>query len=328
MEDAAKSGQPNMFPVRSAYKLSQTPQAQRFLVADLWADEAVGIIGGEPKCCKSFLALTLGVAVASGKPCLGQFAVAAPGPVLLYPAEDSLATVRSRIEGICVAQGIDFAVLPLYVITVPRLQLDVQTDRAQLRQTIERCKPKLLILDPFVRMHAIDENASGEVAPLLQHLRCMQRNYQTAIALVHHAKKGASFKRPGQALRGSSDFHAWGDSNLYLTRSAAEITLTIEHRAAAAIEPLALKLRTSGETAYLEINQALPIKEEPPKTPSPQQLILALLSAAQAPLRIRAIREQAGLRHETVSSTIAELLVQGIIQQTEAGFRPNPSVIP
>jgi hypothetical protein len=26
-------------------------------------------------------------------------------------------------------------------------------------------RPRLLILDPFVRLHRIDENASGEVAP-------------------------------------------------------------------------------------------------------------------------------------------------------------------
>ena len=34
--------------------------------------EAVGILGGEPKCCKSFLALDLAVSVASGAPCLRQ----------------------------------------------------------------------------------------------------------------------------------------------------------------------------------------------------------------------------------------------------------------
>ncbi len=314
-----------MFPARTAYNLSAATEAQRFLVADLWADQAVGIIGGEPKCCKSFMALSLGVAVASGTPCLGRFPVSVPGPVLLYPAEDALATVRSRIEGICTAHGVDFTTLPLHVITAPRVQLDVKTDREQLRETIERIKPKLLILDPFVRLHSIDENASGEVAPLLQHLRFLQRTYKMAVALVHHAKKGASFARQGQALRGSSDFHAWGDSNLYLTRSAAEITLTVEHRAAASIEPIALKLCSNGDAAHLEIWQRAAIKAESPKTPTSENLILALLAAAPVPLRLRAIRDQAGLRHETVSATIAGLITQGAIEQTNAGYRITPS---
>ena len=36
--------------------------------------------------------------------------------------------------------------------------------------------------------------------------------------VVHHARKGAGNARAGQALRGSSEFHAWGDFNLYTLR--------------------------------------------------------------------------------------------------------------
>ena len=94
--------------------------------------------------------------------------------------------------------------------------------------------PRLLILDPFVRLHRFDENASGEVAPLLAFLREMQRRHGTAVLVVHHARKGAAAIRAGQALRGSSEFHAWGDSNLYLRRDTDDrIVLTVEHRAAA-----------------------------------------------------------------------------------------------
>ena len=39
--------------------------------------------------------------------------------------------------------------------------------------------------------------------------------------------------RPGQALRGSSELHGWGDSNLYMRRRGAQLTLSTEHRAAA-----------------------------------------------------------------------------------------------
>jgi hypothetical protein len=39
----------------------------------------------------------------------------------------------------------------------------------------------LLILDPFVRLHRIDENASGEVAPLLAYLRELQRRLAAAV---------------------------------------------------------------------------------------------------------------------------------------------------
>ncbi|MDE3116188.1 MAG: AAA family ATPase, partial [Pseudomonadota bacterium] len=57
-------------PVQPAHRLLDRPEEQRWLVDALWSEEAVGIIGGEPKCCKSFLALDLAVAVAAGTPCL------------------------------------------------------------------------------------------------------------------------------------------------------------------------------------------------------------------------------------------------------------------
>ncbi len=68
-----------------------------WLVESLWLDQAVGVLGGEPKCCKSFLALELAVSVASGAPCLRQFPPHVTGPVLLYAAEDALPVVRQRL---------------------------------------------------------------------------------------------------------------------------------------------------------------------------------------------------------------------------------------
>jgi RecA-family ATPase len=89
----------------------------------------------------------------------------------LYAAEDALQIVRSRLEGICAAAQWTLRDLDLHVITAPTLRLDLAIDRDRLHQTIEQLKPRLLILDPFVRLHRVDENASGKVAPLLAYLR-------------------------------------------------------------------------------------------------------------------------------------------------------------
>src|ERR1700739_2713167 len=98
----------NQLPVQRASELSidSSPLIQS-LVEGLWSDQAVGILGGEPKCCKSFLALDLAVSVASSTPCLRHFPVRRTGPVLLFPAEDSLAVVRRRFEGGWCAGGVD-----------------------------------------------------------------------------------------------------------------------------------------------------------------------------------------------------------------------------
>jgi len=38
-------------PVRLAHQLETRPEEQRWLIEGLWSAEAVGIVGGEPKCC-------------------------------------------------------------------------------------------------------------------------------------------------------------------------------------------------------------------------------------------------------------------------------------
>ena len=221
-------------PVEPAYRLAERSEEHRWLVTGLWSEQAVGIVGGEPKCCKSFLALDLAVAVAGGVPCLRRFAVPRAGRVLLFAAEDALHIVRRRPEGISAAAGVALANLDIQVITAPTVRLDLDADRRNLAETVARLQPRLLILDPFVRLHRIDENASGEVAPLLAYLRELQRRHDVAVLVVHHAKKGGGGVRAGQALRGSSEFHAWGDSNLYLRRDGDDLSLSVEHRAAPA----------------------------------------------------------------------------------------------
>jgi RecA-family ATPase len=128
-------------PVSPAHELESTPPERRWLIEALWSEEAVGIVGGEPKCCKSFLALDMAVAVASGRSCLHRYAVPRSGRVLLYAAEDALHVVRGRLEGICHARDLDLSALDLQVITAPSLRLDIQADRTGFPQRSRSSAP-------------------------------------------------------------------------------------------------------------------------------------------------------------------------------------------
>ena len=200
----------NSLPVSPVHLIADSPPEKRWLIQDLWSYEAVGIIGGEPKCGKSVLALSIAVAVASGKPCLGRFSVASPGTVLLFAAEDPLNVVKNRVAAIALSYGVTLPEIDLLVITRPTLRLDLEQDYELLKNTVQKFSPRLLILDPFVRLHSVDENAAKEVAPLLSRLRHIQRTFSVSVIVVHHARKDSKHSRQGQALRGSSEFHAWG----------------------------------------------------------------------------------------------------------------------
>jgi RecA-family ATPase len=299
-------------PVLRASELEALPPEKRWLVEGLWADQAVGIVGGEPKCCKSFLALDVAVAVASGTPCLRRFPVAQTGRVLLFAAEDALHVVRTRLAGIAAAAGVDFAALDVHVITVPLLRLDVADHQRKLRETVEQLRPRLLVLDPFVRLHRIDENAAAEVAPLLAYLRELQRRFETAVLLVHHARKGAAHARAGQALRGSSELHAWGDSNLYLRRRKDALVLTVEHRAAASVPDLRLGLNENGDALALHVLEAATVVEPEAVAAVPAtERIVQTLAGADAGMRRDELRLACKVRAASFCDALASLLSSG-----------------
>jgi hypothetical protein len=106
-----------------------------------------------------------------------------------------------------------------------------------------------LILDPLIRLHRVVENDATQIAALLSYLRELQRQFDLAVMLVHHARRDSHSSRPGQALCGSSELHGWGDSNLYLRRKGSQLTLSTEYRAAPSREsqPLREAERRLGE---------------------------------------------------------------------------------
>lgn len=202
----------HVLPVVRAAELDEPDVARRWLIDPLWARAGVGIIGGAPKCCKSWLGLDLAVSVASGTPCLDTFPVAEPGGALVYMAEDAAPVVKERLAGLCRHRGLALAALPIGVITAPSVRLDLPRDQHRLAETVRRQAPRLLLLDPFVRLHRINENQASDVAAVLGYLRELQRTYDLAVAVVHHARKNGGPTGGGQSLRGSGDFFAWVDT--------------------------------------------------------------------------------------------------------------------
>ena len=310
-----------LLPVQAAHALPLLAEERRWLIDGLWGDQAVGIVGGEPKCCKSFLALDMAVAVAAGVPCLRRFPVGRPGRVLLFAAEDALHIVRARLEGIGRAAGVGLADLDVQVITAPTVRLDLTADQERLAATVAALRPALLVLDPFVRLHRIDENASADVAPLLAYLRDLQRRFQLAVVVVHHARKGAAHLREGQALRGSSEFHAWGDSNLYLRRHHEQLTLSVEHRAAPSRAGIPLGLRADADALALEVLDRPAPAAAPIPSPSPADRVEQVLAEAPAPVSLAVLRRACRMRTARLCEVLGALTTSGRIRKTPAGYQ-------
>lgn len=291
-----------------------------WLVETLWAEEGVGIVGGAPKCCKSWLALDLAMSVASGTKALGTYAVPRAGPVLLFAAEDPPATVRSRLLGLAEQRGLELERLPIHVILSASLRLDTPGDQARLLETVSRYRPRLLVLDPFVRLHRIDENSALEVSGVLAYLRDLQRQHRVAVLVVHHARKAsAGAEQAGQTLRGSGDFHAWGDSNLYLRRRRGLLEMAIEHRSAKSPDPVQLALEDGEDRpphlAIVGADTAASSGGDDLK-----QRVLDALAADAAPVTQEALRTKLQVRLQRLVVSLRDLERDGRLARSPAGW--------
>jgi hypothetical protein len=306
------------FPVVHVSEIAEEETQSRWLIESLWGSGAVGFLAGHPKACKSWAGLDMAVSVASATPCLGKFPVLEPGRALIYLAEDSLAAVRTRVETIALHRGLGLGSLDLQVITTPELRLDLIDQRARLEATVQSLRPRLLLLDPLVRLHRLDENRAGDVSGLLSHLRAIQRSFDVAVILVHHTRKNEVATGPaGQGLRGSGDLWAWSDSSLFLRRIKGRLRLSMEHRAAAAPDPIWLRLIDSDEKKlHLEVVSGEVQDEE--KRSLAEAIVEALREGAT--LSRTELREKLRVQNIRLGEMLLDLEREGRIARRSNGW--------
>jgi len=315
-----------ILPVAHASELEKGNGTAGWLIERLWTAGGVGILAGQPKSLKTYVALEMAVSVASGSPCLGTFPVSVQGPALVYAAEDSPSNLRSRLESLAAQRNLRLENLDLRVITSDFIRLDHPQDQKRLHETVLLYRPALLVLDPLVRLHCQDENQAGPMAALLGYLRRLQRLTATAVLVVHHLRKGSNTTGTGYNLRGSSDLYAWVDSFVSLQRRNDRVTISAEHRAASPLPPLPIELVHATEKSqapWLRIRS----QELGPLEPDQDRLRLSLLDVlrgAQRPLKTEELRQRLQVRKQRVTTILQDLCEKGLVLRLTGGYRSAP----
>lgn len=306
------------FPVRHVAAIDPKPKDALWLVESLWAASGVGVVAGLPKSLKTWLATELAVAVASGQDALGRFPVKLPGPVLVYAAEDDLSAMRARFQAVADARAVTLKDAPIYLIDLPALRLDDPEQLRRLHRTVAALRPRLLVLDPFIRLVKIDENSAQEVSAVLGSLRALQREHDVAVLLVHHMRKSPS-AHLGQQLRGSGDFAAWYDSGIYLVRHGPkDLVLSVEHRGAPAPEPVRVRLETDGPP-HLVIDPTTAAAAIAVEKPGPlREAVLERLRSR--PLSTVELRDLLKVRKASVLQALHELRADRLVQRADQGW--------
>jgi len=260
-------------------------------------------------------------------PCLDRFEVDAPGPALVYLAEDALPMVRARIEAVCQHRRLAIDELDLHVVDVPALRLDLAGDQQRLEAAVALLQPRVVVLDPLVRLHRLDENSASDISRLLGYLRELQRAHAVAIVLVHHASKKHR-AQPGQALRGSTDLHAFGDSNAYLARKHDHIVLTLEHRSARPPEPLTLELVSAPDGTRTHLAIVGPSPAEHADQPLTQRVLDHLGTVSAVPQSRTALRVALRVSNNRLGDALIDLERRGKLKRSPDGWILTPAADP
>jgi hypothetical protein len=181
---------------------------------------------------KSALRLLQFISLALGRSICGQH-VFRRCRVLLISLEDDYDEVQRRLAAVLIHYNIDRNELKgwLFCATPMRSKLAVMDGRQhrvvgpleqQIRHAIERRKPDLVGIDPFVKLHSLGENDSADMNFVCDLLVSIAVDAKIAVDIPHHVHKGQIAPGDADAGRGSSGIRDAGRLIFTLTPMSAD----------------------------------------------------------------------------------------------------------
>jgi hypothetical protein len=152
------------------------------------------------------------MSLALGVPLCGQH-VFRRSVVLLISLEDDRHELQRRIEAVLQHFGIARAELTGWLFcATPKGKLAELHGRhrrigsldQQIRAAIQRRNPDIVALDPFVKLHSLNENDSGDMNFVCELLVKIAVETKIAVDIPHHVHKGSITPGDADAGRGSS----------------------------------------------------------------------------------------------------------------------------
>jgi len=238
------------------------------------------LISGSSGLGKSLITLEIAIAVTSGKRLFGRFEVCQPGPVLLVQSENTLKATKTRLNALLTSASNPNS-LELYKraidrISTPMIGTDIRHSgdlldakfTTWLQKKLLDIGAKLLVLDPLISYHKMNENDNVVMRTALDRLTALTSEVGAAVAVVHHHGK-AQYDGMNQA-RGATAIVDWARGILTLNRVARQDRLLVK------CEHTKHGNFPKAKTLLLEVNGPRIFPAEPDMACSPSQVAEAL----------------------------------------------------
>ena len=226
-----------------------------WLVSGLLPEGSLVFVAAPPKRGKTWLALGLGLSVATRCDLFGEFTIPEPRTVLYVALEGARSAIRARIGALARGLGIDpggEGLERLHVLYRPRPFDLAKPELADMlcREAAE-LGAALVVVDVLRSAARFKENAADEFALVRDGLEPLLGAGCT-VALLHHFGKLTEAQKertPGERMAGTGAMHGALDVGFFITKSesgARRLRVEIEARDFATPEALGVVILGSG----------------------------------------------------------------------------------
>jgi hypothetical protein len=285
--------------------------------------EGVTLLAGKPKLGKSWLALGLGVAVASGGVALGTKPVEG-GDVLYLALEDNPRRLQGRLKKMLAGEA---APGRLHIATEwPRMD----EGGSELLENWLGVNPhgRLVVVDILKRVRPLaNSNRNRSVYDAdyeaLQSLQSLASEYGVAILVVHHTRKLAAVD-PVDEVSGSTGLSGGADGILVLKRDRGRADAYLHVTGREIEEEVELALRWDANLA----SWSLVGDADEYRLSNERQQILGALQNAEALMSPKEIAEATDKTVDSVKVLLGEMVKAGQVANPSYGKYGLPSTTP
>ena len=235
-----ESGKLNLLTERVGDLLHEDFPPDVWVVDQLIPAKSVTILSGSPGSFKTWLYMEIAVKVAKGEKTFGNFNTKQTS-VLVVDEESGRPRLQKRFKQLAATED-----LPIHLLSRTGYKMNQLYADGIAEKAIE-LDAGLVIFDSLTRFmgEKTDENASGDMARLMDYYRQLADNGLSVLILHHNRKDGAAGRfNPAQSLRGSSDILAAVDCHIAVSRvGQSEFVKLVQTKNRDVWEPVPFELR-------------------------------------------------------------------------------------
>lgn len=297
------------------------------LIEGLLTMASLTVLYGDSNSGKTFFALSLATAIATGERCYGR--QVDPG-LVLYLASEAPGSIRSRMQALKKYHSCDLRRLAM--VPVPLNFYTGDTDAADVFEVVraieaDRGEPvRLIIGDTLARMSAgANENSGEDMGPVMARFDRLAQATGAAVLIIHHSGKDQA-----RGARGWSGIRAHIDTEIEVTEANDERTASItkQRELPSKGDAIAFKLEVvemgttkfgAPATTCVAVQdddpRAAPVSKKESKVEANRKLFEAAWFASGAEMRDEApYLSRAGLKRKLMEDGVKESMVEKMLK--------------